>query len=91
MSLSLCFLSRRSFGMSRSLRVPPLEEYTMVSDTSQDDPDEKKQIEVALKNFALVAIQVDAFEYLELAETPNRRTQWTRQDDGSWEERKVAP
>ncbi|GFZ47813.1 hypothetical protein JCM24511_05560 [Saitozyma sp. JCM 24511] len=60
-------------------------------DAESDDPEEKKQIESALKNFALVAIQVDAFEYLELAETPNRRTQWIRQDDGSWEERKVAP
>jgi hypothetical protein len=65
--------------------------YTMVSDAPQDDPDEKKQIESALRNFALVAIQVDAFEYLVLSETPNRRTQWIRQDDGSWEERKVAP
>jgi hypothetical protein len=63
----------------------------MVSDAPQDDPDEKKQIESALRNFALVAIQVDAFEYLVLSETPNRRTQWIRQDDGSWEERKVAP
>jgi hypothetical protein len=89
MSLSLC--SPLSQIIWHVMEPCPLGDYTMVSDASQDDPEEKKQIESALKNFALVAIQVDAFEYLELAETPNRRTQWIRQDDGSWEERKVAP
>ena len=58
---------------------------------SQDDPKQKKDIEMAYSHFALMAIEPEAAEYLELKPTPNRRTQWTKQADGSWDKRSVAP
>ena len=57
---------------------------------AQDDPKEKKEIEFALNNFAILAIRPVAVEFLELKPTPNRRTQWRKQGD-EWIETKVCP
>ncbi|KAK8847523.1 hypothetical protein IAR55_005381 [Kwoniella newhampshirensis] len=56
-----------------------------------DDPEERKTIEYALEHFAIIAIRPEAVEFLELKPIPNRRTQWTVQADGTWQESKVAP
>ncbi len=57
----------------------------------QDDPKMKKDIEFALNNFALLAIDPTNVEYLELKPTPNHRTQWNKQPNGDWERVEVAP
>ncbi|WVF69642.1 hypothetical protein IAT40_004421 [Kwoniella sp. CBS 6097] len=56
-----------------------------------DKPDEQKTIDYAYSHFAIIAIAPQAVEFLELKPIPNRRTQWRRQDDASWDETKVAP
>ncbi|OCF30770.1 hypothetical protein I316_07577 [Kwoniella heveanensis BCC8398] len=56
-----------------------------------DEPDEQKTIDYAFSHFAIIAIAPQAVEFLELKPIPNRRTQWRRQADGSWDELKVAP
>ena len=57
----------------------------------KDDPKEQEKIDNALSHFALLAIRPVAFEQLELKPTPNIRTQWEQQQDGSWKEKHVAP
>ena len=57
----------------------------------QDDPKQKKDIEFARNNFALLAIRPTGVEYLELKPTPNKRTQWTKRADGEWDRVEVAP
>ncbi|WWC86778.1 uncharacterized protein L201_001657 [Kwoniella dendrophila CBS 6074] len=56
-----------------------------------DKPEEQKTIESAYSHFAIIAIAPEQVEYLELKPIPNRRTQWKRQNNGEWEETKVAP
>jgi pyridoxamine 5'-phosphate oxidase len=58
---------------------------------NQDDPKQKKDIEFAKGNFAIIAVQPTGVEVLELKPQPNRRTQWTKQSDGSWSKVEVSP
>ncbi|ORX34005.1 pyridoxamine 5'-phosphate oxidase-domain-containing protein [Kockovaella imperatae] len=60
-------------------------------DAESDDPEQQKLIDNALSHFALIAFKVEWAEYLELKPSPNRRTQWTKKSDGSWDKVSVAP
>ena len=50
----------------------------------------KKDIEFACNNFAMLAIQAEGVEYLELKPTPNKRTQWHK-EGAEWKRVEVAP
>lgn len=52
--------------------------------------EEEKQLQDALKNFALVVIDPAEVDYVELGVVPNRRTHFLRKE-GSWEEKAVVP
>ncbi|KAF9786798.1 hypothetical protein BJ322DRAFT_1052049 [Thelephora terrestris] len=52
---------------------------------------EKKLVEQALGNFALVLIEPTYVDWVQLGTSPNRRTFFHRGDDGSWTETIVVP
>ena len=53
--------------------------------------EEKKLVEEALGNFALVLIEPTFVDWVQMGVVPNRRTFFTRGDDGSWIETIVVP
>ena len=53
--------------------------------------DELKQVQEALKNFALVVIDPMKVDYVELGVVPNRRTHFFKDKEGVWEEEPVVP
>ncbi|GAA5873338.1 hypothetical protein JCM1840_000030 [Sporobolomyces johnsonii] len=59
-------------------------------DEAQGDEEQKKQIEQALENFALVVIDPEEVDLVDLGSTPNRRTQWKLTGD-QWSEVAVVP
>ncbi|KAK1921678.1 hypothetical protein DB88DRAFT_498838 [Papiliotrema laurentii] len=67
------------------------EDWIQRLDPESDDPKQKKDIEFAKGNFAIIAVQPTGVEVLELKPQPNRRTQWTKQSDGSWSKVEVSP
>ncbi|GAA6038899.1 hypothetical protein JCM8097_000563 [Rhodosporidiobolus ruineniae] len=54
--------------------------------------EQKKQVEQALKNMALVVIDPTEIDFVDLGSTPNTRTHWTLGEDGSnWKEEPLVP
>lgn len=58
---------------------------------AQDE--EKESVRAALRNFALVVINPQEVDYLELGVMPNRRTRFFKDNskDGTWNEEAVVP
>jgi pyridoxamine 5'-phosphate oxidase len=54
------------------------------------EEEEKRVVEEALTNFALVVLDAAEVEFLELGPIPNRRTKWTKKGN-QWEEQIVVP
>ena len=52
---------------------------------------EERDLEVALGNFALVVIEPNEVDYVELATRPNRRTRFTMNSRGEWKEEVLVP
>ncbi|GAA6059845.1 hypothetical protein JCM10212_003757 [Sporobolomyces blumeae] len=52
--------------------------------------DEKKQLDEALRNFALIVIDPTEVDLVDLGSMPNERTQWFR-SGSKWEEQGVVP
>ncbi|KAK4686513.1 hypothetical protein P7C73_g3612, partial [Tremellales sp. Uapishka_1] len=69
------------------------DEWTESLPVKPEGKDDKvdKEVEAALEHFALVAIKAENVEFLELKCTPNRRTAWNKQTDGSWKKVSVVP
>ena len=59
--------------------------------TGATNEEEKKLVEEALGNFALVLIEPTFVDWVEMGVLPNQRTFFTRGDDGSWAETIVVP
>jgi len=59
--------------------------------TGATNEEEKKLVEVALGNFALVLIEPTFVDWVQMGVVPNQRTFFTRGDDGSWIETIVVP
>ncbi|KAF8588562.1 hypothetical protein K439DRAFT_1384356 [Ramaria rubella] len=55
-----------------------------------DGEEEERIVEQALNNFALVVLNPIEVDFLELGPIPNRRTKWTKKEEG-WEEQIVVP
>ncbi|KDQ15609.1 hypothetical protein BOTBODRAFT_157895 [Botryobasidium botryosum FD-172 SS1] len=78
----------------------PMESYSegdqwitrLASEEEVADGEEKKNIDEAMLNFALVVVEPMSVDLLELGVQPNQRTIWARQNGGEvWEERVVIP
>ncbi|KZO96456.1 hypothetical protein CALVIDRAFT_537230 [Calocera viscosa TUFC12733] len=52
--------------------------------------EEREQTKLALSNFALLVIEPNAVEYLELKVVPNRRTKWTLEGE-EWKKTIIVP
>jgi len=63
---------------------------TAVKRGEAKEEEEKRVVEEALVNFALVVLDPTEVEFLELGPIPNRRTRWTKKGD-QWEEQIVVP
>lgn len=59
--------------------------------TADSKEEDRENWTKALKNFALVIIDPDRVDYVEMAVKPNRRWYFTRTPEGSWEELAVVP
>ena len=59
--------------------------------TGATNEEEKKLVEEALGNFALVLVEPTFVDWVQMGVVPNRRTFFTRGDDGSWTETIVVP
>jgi len=53
--------------------------------------DEEKNLTMALGNFALVVIDPNEVDYVELGKIPNERTKFTRTQEGVWSEKAIVP
>ncbi|KAI9067180.1 hypothetical protein FKP32DRAFT_1564218, partial [Trametes sanguinea] len=53
--------------------------------------EDRKNEETALKNFALMLIEPVSVDWVELGVQPNRRTVFTRREDGVWTEQLAIP
>ncbi|OSD01186.1 hypothetical protein PYCCODRAFT_1392358 [Trametes coccinea BRFM310] len=53
--------------------------------------EDKKNAEMASKNFALMLIEPVSVDWVELGVKPNRRTIFTRREDGGWTEQLAIP
>ncbi|BGP54297.1 hypothetical protein JCM8202_000728 [Rhodotorula sphaerocarpa] len=54
--------------------------------------EQKKQVQEALKNFALIVIDAIEVDLVDLGSMPNKRTQWVRKQGSSeWQEKGVVP
>ncbi|KWU42125.1 hypothetical protein RHOSPDRAFT_36324 [Rhodotorula sp. JG-1b] len=53
--------------------------------------EQKKQVEQALKNFALIVIDANEVDLVDLGSTPDTRTLWTCRDGENWKEEGVVP
>jgi pyridoxamine 5'-phosphate oxidase len=60
-------------------------------DDKEKYEEDKKNWETALHNFALVLIDPEEVDYVELGVMPNRRTRFWRQEDGHWGEEPLVP
>jgi len=47
--------------------------------------------ETALGNFALLVVDPNEVDYIELGAVPNRRTRFWKTSDGAWEEEALVP
>jgi len=56
-----------------------------------DDEQVKKNWDMALDNFAVVLIDPDEVDFVELGVMPNRRTRFWRNSDGSWDSEALVP
>ena len=59
--------------------------------TGATNEEEKKLVEVALGNFALVLIEPTFVDWVQMGVVPIQRTFFTRGDNGSWIETIVVP
>ncbi|EMD32623.1 hypothetical protein CERSUDRAFT_126726 [Gelatoporia subvermispora B] len=57
---------------------------------AESDEDRTNQ-EQALGNFALVLIEAEEVDWVQLGVIPNQRTKFVRQEDGSWKEEIIVP
>jgi len=55
------------------------------------DEGSKGNWETALTNFALLVIDPYECDYIELGVVPNRRTKFSRTEDGDWKEEALVP
>ncbi|GAA5863783.1 hypothetical protein JCM3774_001157 [Rhodotorula dairenensis] len=53
--------------------------------------EQKKQVEQALKNFALIVIDANEVDLVDLGSTPDSRSLWVRQEGGDWKEDGLVP
>lgn len=53
--------------------------------------DERRLLEEALGNFALVVVDPTEVDYVELGIVPNQRTRFWRNGEGTWEEEAIVP
>jgi len=53
--------------------------------------EEKKQLDQALHNFALIVIDAEEVDLVDLGSMPNVRTKWFRKEASNWEEEGVVP
>jgi len=62
------------------------------SEYEAENEEEKKLVDEALSNFALVVLEPLSVDYVEMGITPNQRTIFDREvDDNKWSERIVVP
>ena len=59
--------------------------------TGVTNEEERKLVDEALGNFALILIEPNYVDWVQLGIVPNRRTFFTREDDESWTETIVVP
>ena len=59
--------------------------------TEANSEEEKKQVQDALHNFAVVLVEPFKVDWVQLGEKPNRRTVFTRNDEDKWDEEIAAP
>jgi hypothetical protein len=59
--------------------------------TEAANEEEKKLVEEALGNFALVLIEPNYVDWVQMDVIPNQRTSFTREDDEPWTETIVVP
>lgn len=72
--------------------VDPPETYPTELPTDLDaSEDEKKLIDQALHNFALIVIDPHAVDICDLGSQPNTRVQWKRAEGGQWQKQDVVP
>ena len=64
---------------------------TIPTSTGAANEEEKKLVEEALGNFALVLIEPTFVDWVQLGVVPDRRTFFHRGEDGSWTETIVVP
>jgi len=55
------------------------------------DEEEEKNLKMALENFALVVIDPNEVDYVELGKMPNERTKFRRTQEGLWSEEAIVP
>ncbi|KAF9064034.1 pyridoxamine 5'-phosphate oxidase-domain-containing protein [Rhodocollybia butyracea] len=60
-------------------------------DESEEEKENRRNWEIALRNFALVLVDPSEVDYVELGVLPNRRTKFTRTVQGSWKEQALVP
>jgi len=57
----------------------------------EDGDEERKLVEIALSNFALVILEPERVDYVELGVQPNQRTVYILSEGGEWREQIVVP
>ncbi|KAM6498720.1 Pyridoxamine 5'-phosphate oxidase domain containing protein [Amanita muscaria] len=63
-----------------------------LAEPTPDDTEESKQNwKTALGNFTLLIVDPSECDYCELGVIPNRRTNFTKTDDGNWKEEQLVP
>jgi len=63
----------------------------LASEEEATDEEEKKRVDEALLNFALVVVEPLSVDLVELGVQPNQRTIWERQDGERWSEKVAIP
>ncbi|KAF5377123.1 hypothetical protein D9757_008807 [Collybiopsis confluens] len=60
-------------------------------DESEDEKENRRNWDKALRNFALLVVDPTEIDYIELGVIPNRRTKFTRSAQGTWKEEALVP
>ncbi|KAJ7146348.1 pyridoxamine 5'-phosphate oxidase-domain-containing protein [Mycena epipterygia] len=64
---------------------------TEIEEPKPGDAEAKRLWEMSLANFALVIVEPQDVDYVELAPLPNRRTRFWRTSRGAWDEEALVP
>ncbi|KAE9386451.1 hypothetical protein BT96DRAFT_891603 [Gymnopus androsaceus JB14] len=60
-------------------------------DESEEEKENRRNWDTALRNFALVLVDPIEVDYVELGVLPNKRTKFTRSAQGVWKEQALVP